>query len=55
MQEEADGTGGAIRAAIEVIRESETIVVLSGDSPLVTAQVIARLLATHTEAAPPRR
>ena len=50
IQPEANGTGGAVLAAIEVIRESETIVVLSGDSPLVTAEVIARLIATHSEA-----
>ena len=49
VQEEANGTGGAIRSALDVIRESETIVILSGDSPLVTAPVIERLLATHTD------
>ncbi len=55
VQEEANGTGGAIRSALDVIRESETIVILSGDSPLVTAPVIERLLATHDATAAPRR
>ncbi|HEX6117323.1 MAG TPA: bifunctional UDP-N-acetylglucosamine diphosphorylase/glucosamine-1-phosphate N-acetyltransferase GlmU [Solirubrobacterales bacterium] len=50
IQPEANGTGGAVLAAIDVIRESETVVVLSGDSPLVTAEVIARLLGAHEEA-----
>ena len=47
VQEEANGTGGALRAALPVIEASETIVVLSGDVPLVTAEVIAALVATH--------
>jgi bifunctional UDP-N-acetylglucosamine pyrophosphorylase/glucosamine-1-phosphate N-acetyltransferase len=50
VQPEANGTGGAILAALDVIRDSDTVVVLSGDTPLVTADVIARLLATHEEA-----
>ena len=50
IQPESDGTGGAIRAALELIREAETVVVLSGDHPLISAQTIAGLLATHDEA-----
>lgn len=46
-QPEANGTGGALRAAAEVVAESETVVVLSGDVPLVSAELIADLLATH--------
>src|SRR5687768_16215944 len=49
IQPEADGTGGAMRAAIELIRDSETVVVLSGDHPLISSEVISRLLATHAE------
>jgi bifunctional UDP-N-acetylglucosamine pyrophosphorylase/glucosamine-1-phosphate N-acetyltransferase len=49
VQPEANGTGGAIRAAGEVIAASKTVVVLSGDSPLVTAGVISRLLAAHEQ------
>src|SRR5690349_2642252 len=37
VQPESDGTGGAIRAALELIREAETVVVLSGDHPLISA------------------
>ncbi|MDQ3102830.1 MAG: bifunctional UDP-N-acetylglucosamine diphosphorylase/glucosamine-1-phosphate N-acetyltransferase GlmU [Actinomycetota bacterium] len=46
-QFEADGTGGAIRAALPVIEESESVVVLSGDVPLVSAELIAAVSATH--------
>ncbi|MCB0875437.1 MAG: bifunctional UDP-N-acetylglucosamine diphosphorylase/glucosamine-1-phosphate N-acetyltransferase GlmU [Solirubrobacterales bacterium] len=46
-QPEANGTGGALRAAAGVVAESETVVVLSGDVPLVSAGLIADLLATH--------
>ena len=46
-QPEADGTGGAIRAALPLIEESETVLVLSGDVPLVSAELIADILATH--------
>jgi bifunctional UDP-N-acetylglucosamine pyrophosphorylase/glucosamine-1-phosphate N-acetyltransferase len=48
-QPEANGTGGALRAAAGFVAESETVVVLSGDVPLVSAELIADLLATHAE------
>jgi bifunctional UDP-N-acetylglucosamine pyrophosphorylase / glucosamine-1-phosphate N-acetyltransferase len=48
-QPESDGTGGAIRAALPLIREAETVLILSGDHPLVSAETIAGLLATHEE------
>ena len=47
VQPEADGTGGAVRAAHDLVRDSETVVVLSGDHPLVTAEIISALLETH--------
>jgi bifunctional UDP-N-acetylglucosamine pyrophosphorylase/glucosamine-1-phosphate N-acetyltransferase len=47
IQPEADGTGGAIRAAIDLVRDAETVVVLSGDHPLISADVIGALLAAH--------
>ena len=37
VQPEPDGTGGAIRAALPLIEESETVLVLSGDHPLISA------------------
>jgi bifunctional UDP-N-acetylglucosamine pyrophosphorylase / glucosamine-1-phosphate N-acetyltransferase len=47
-QPEADGTGGAIRAAIDVIRDSETVVVLSADHPVISADSISDLLDAHS-------
>ena len=46
-QPEADGTGGALRAALSVVEASETVIVLSGDVPLVSAELIAAIAATH--------
>ncbi len=48
-QEVSDGTGGAVRAAAHVIEDSETVLVLSGDVPLVSAEMIEALLAAHAE------
>lgn len=50
VQEEADGTGGALRAALDVIAASDTVLVLSGDHPLVSAEILDALIATHREA-----
>ncbi len=47
VQPEADGTGGAIRAASDVVRDSDTVLVLSGDHPLVTAEIIGELISAH--------
>jgi bifunctional UDP-N-acetylglucosamine pyrophosphorylase / glucosamine-1-phosphate N-acetyltransferase len=49
VQPVADGTGGAVRAAIDAIAADATVVVLPGDAPLVTAQTITELVATHTD------
>jgi bifunctional UDP-N-acetylglucosamine pyrophosphorylase / glucosamine-1-phosphate N-acetyltransferase len=46
-QPEPDGTGGAIRAAGTLIEQSETVLVLSGDVPLISTETIAELLAAH--------
>jgi bifunctional UDP-N-acetylglucosamine pyrophosphorylase / glucosamine-1-phosphate N-acetyltransferase len=50
VQPEADGTGGAIRAAAGVIRESETVVVMPGDHPLLSGEVLSALLKAHRDA-----
>jgi bifunctional UDP-N-acetylglucosamine pyrophosphorylase / glucosamine-1-phosphate N-acetyltransferase len=50
-QPQPDGTGGAIRAALPLIEESETVLVLSGDVPLISTETIAGLLQAH-EASP---
>jgi bifunctional UDP-N-acetylglucosamine pyrophosphorylase / glucosamine-1-phosphate N-acetyltransferase len=47
VQQQADGTGGALCAAREVIGESEVVLALSGDHPLISAEVLGELLATH--------
>jgi bifunctional UDP-N-acetylglucosamine pyrophosphorylase/glucosamine-1-phosphate N-acetyltransferase len=44
VQPEADGTGGALRSARPLIEESETVLVLSGDHPLISAEDITGLL-----------
>jgi bifunctional UDP-N-acetylglucosamine pyrophosphorylase / glucosamine-1-phosphate N-acetyltransferase len=50
VQPEADGTGGAVRAAADVVRDSDTVLVLSGDTPLLGAEAIDGMLAAHREA-----
>ena len=50
IQPEADGTGGAVRAAHDLVRASETVIVLSGDHPLVTGETLAALLQAHRAA-----
>jgi bifunctional UDP-N-acetylglucosamine pyrophosphorylase / glucosamine-1-phosphate N-acetyltransferase len=50
VQPEADGTGGALRAASDVVRDSDTVLILSGDHPLVSAEIIDELVSTHRHA-----
>ncbi|MGA7434248.1 MAG: bifunctional UDP-N-acetylglucosamine diphosphorylase/glucosamine-1-phosphate N-acetyltransferase GlmU, partial [Solirubrobacterales bacterium] len=47
VQHQSDGTGGAVRAAMDIVRESSEVLVLSGDVPLVSAEVISELLTAH--------
>jgi bifunctional UDP-N-acetylglucosamine pyrophosphorylase / glucosamine-1-phosphate N-acetyltransferase len=47
VQPEANGTGGAMRAASELIAASDTVLALSGDHPLLSAAVIAELISIH--------
>ena len=54
IQPQADGTGGAVRAAHDIVRDSDTVVVLSGDHPLINSEIVAALLETHRAAAPGR-
>lgn len=46
-QPASDGTGGAIRAASALVEEAETVLVLSGDVPLISTDTIAALLDAH--------
>jgi bifunctional UDP-N-acetylglucosamine pyrophosphorylase/glucosamine-1-phosphate N-acetyltransferase len=48
VQEQPDGTGGAVRAAAEHIDADAPVVVLSGDVPLVSAEAISELVEAHT-------
>ncbi|HEX2468673.1 MAG TPA: bifunctional UDP-N-acetylglucosamine diphosphorylase/glucosamine-1-phosphate N-acetyltransferase GlmU, partial [Solirubrobacterales bacterium] len=50
VQPEADGTGGAIRAALDLVRKAETVVVIPGDHPLVSAELVTELLDAHAAA-----
>jgi bifunctional UDP-N-acetylglucosamine pyrophosphorylase/glucosamine-1-phosphate N-acetyltransferase len=47
VQPQANGTGGAVRAAGEHIDPAAPVVVLSGDVPLVSAEAIAALVEAH--------
>jgi bifunctional UDP-N-acetylglucosamine pyrophosphorylase/glucosamine-1-phosphate N-acetyltransferase len=47
VQPQPDGTGGAARAALPLIREAETVVILSGDHPVIGADAITALLEAH--------
>ncbi|HEY5816610.1 MAG TPA: bifunctional UDP-N-acetylglucosamine diphosphorylase/glucosamine-1-phosphate N-acetyltransferase GlmU [Solirubrobacterales bacterium] len=46
-QPESDGTGGAVRAALPLIEEAETVLVLSGDHPVISAEIISDFLDAH--------
>ncbi|MCW2709678.1 MAG: glucosamine-phosphate N-acetyltransferase / UDP-N-acetylglucosamine pyrophosphorylase [Frankiales bacterium] len=48
VQESQDGTGHAVRVALETIPDVDgTVVVVPGDSPLLTAQTLQRLVEAH--------
>ena len=49
-QTEGEGTGAAVLAARGQVPDGRPLAVLSGDHPLVAAEVIAGLVATHAEA-----
>src|SRR3954469_7633683 len=48
-QHEGEGTGSAVLAARDALEQSDAVVVLSGDVPLVSAEVVADLVASHRE------
>jgi bifunctional UDP-N-acetylglucosamine pyrophosphorylase/glucosamine-1-phosphate N-acetyltransferase len=50
IQPEPDGTGGAARAALPQIERAETVLILSGDHPLISAETISRFLDAHAKA-----
>ena len=50
VQTHSDGTGGAIRAALDVIAGADTVIVLNGDHPLVTADHLREVAEVHRDA-----
>jgi bifunctional UDP-N-acetylglucosamine pyrophosphorylase/glucosamine-1-phosphate N-acetyltransferase len=46
-QREGEGTGAALLAARGHVARGATVLVLSGDHPLVSAELVAQLVATH--------
>jgi bifunctional UDP-N-acetylglucosamine pyrophosphorylase / glucosamine-1-phosphate N-acetyltransferase len=50
VQPQPDGTGGAVRAALEVVRDSDTVVVMNADHPLVPPELITGLVDFHRDA-----
>jgi bifunctional UDP-N-acetylglucosamine pyrophosphorylase / glucosamine-1-phosphate N-acetyltransferase len=50
-QEQTRGTGDAVAAALSVLPESGTVLVMAGDAPLIRPKTMARLLAAHADRA----
>ncbi|MCW2607200.1 MAG: bifunctional UDP-N-acetylglucosamine diphosphorylase/glucosamine-phosphate N-acetyltransferase [Frankiales bacterium] len=51
VQERQDGTGSAVRVALDALGElSGTVVVTPGDAPLLTAETLAALVQQHEQA-----
>jgi bifunctional UDP-N-acetylglucosamine pyrophosphorylase/glucosamine-1-phosphate N-acetyltransferase len=48
-QHEGEGTGSAVLAARTALEESETVIVLSGDVPLVSAKTVEALVERHRD------
>ena len=47
VQPETNGTAGAVQAAARHLNEGETVVVVNGDTPLLTAGTLSALVAAH--------
>jgi bifunctional UDP-N-acetylglucosamine pyrophosphorylase/glucosamine-1-phosphate N-acetyltransferase len=50
VQERPLGTGDAVRSARGALDGAKVVLILSGDTPLLTSQLLGRLLDTHREA-----
>ena len=48
-QTSGEGTGAAVLAAREHVEPGSTVVILSGDHPLVSSETVTQLVATHEE------
>jgi bifunctional UDP-N-acetylglucosamine pyrophosphorylase/glucosamine-1-phosphate N-acetyltransferase len=51
VQPEADGTAGAVAAAIDSLPDASPVVILSGDVPLIDSKTIRELVAVHEQSA----
>jgi bifunctional UDP-N-acetylglucosamine pyrophosphorylase / glucosamine-1-phosphate N-acetyltransferase len=49
VQERPLGTGDAVRAARDAVAGGESVLIVSGDHPLLTASLLERLVAEHSE------
>src|SRR3954454_8566198 len=49
VQPQPNGTGGAVKAAAEHVDAGSTVVILSGDVPLITPEAIAALVKAHED------
>ena len=49
VQPQADGTAGAVAAAIDSLPGGSPVVVLSGDVPMISSETIGELLAVHKQ------
>src|SRR3954454_13792202 len=49
VQPQPNGTGGAVKAAAEHIDADSTVVILSGDVPLITPEAIQALVQAHED------
>jgi bifunctional UDP-N-acetylglucosamine pyrophosphorylase/glucosamine-1-phosphate N-acetyltransferase len=48
-QTQGEGTGAAVLAAREHVEPGQTVVILSGDHPLISADTVKELVATHEQ------
>ena len=51
VQPQADGTAGAVAAAVESLPGGRPVVVLSGDVPMISSETIGELIAVHERSA----
>ncbi len=50
VQDVADGTGGAVRSALHLIHDAETVLVVPGDHPLISGALLSDMLDAHRNA-----
>ena len=48
-QREGEGTASAVDAARDLLKDEDTILLLSGDHPLITSDLLTQLLRAHEE------